>query len=206
MRLPRAESPVPRVARTLVAVLVAGVLSPLVLCRLGAQESLPTAGVPTLAARIWLDRGVDPVFAPGDRARVYYRSSADAHLLVLHIDTDGVLRVIGDGVVRGGRDYRLLFADSDEWEVEDSPGVGYFFALAAAEPFVLDRLPDAGEAGAAGQGFRGSADPLRSLRGSRRSPQGPPTGCRGRVRDRLHDVSCGAVLLLSALSLLPVSC
>ncbi len=160
MRLPRAESPVPRVARTLVAVLAAGVLSPLVLYRLGAQESLPTAGAPPFEARIWLDRGVDPVFAPGDRARVYYRSSTDAHLLVLHIDTDGVLRVIGDGVARGGRDYRLLFADSDEWEVEDSPGVGYFFALAAAEPFVLDRLPDAGEAGA--QGWASAGRRIRS--------------------------------------------
>ncbi len=112
----------------------------------GWARQAPSSPPESLETRIWLDRGVDPVFESGDQARVYYRASADAHLLVFHIDTDGVLRLLFPGGAdqaaraRGGRDYRLLFPDSDEWVIDESPGVGYFFVLASGRPFSFDRL------------------------------------------------------------------
>ncbi len=107
-----------------------------------------------LETRIWLDRGLEPVFQPGDRARVYYRASGDAYVALFHLDTDGVLRLLFPSSpdvphrVRGGRDYRLLFGEASDWNVDGNPGVGYFFALASAEPFDFDAweaAPDPGD-------------------------------------------------------------
>ncbi|MEX0935806.1 MAG: DUF4384 domain-containing protein [Gemmatimonadota bacterium] len=103
---------------------------------------------PPIAARIWMDRGVDPVLQSGDRARVYYRASVDAYMVLFHVNTDGVVRLLFPGGtedpsrVRGGRDYRLLFPDGDHWEIQEPPGVGYFFVLASSQPFEFDRLSD----------------------------------------------------------------
>ncbi len=172
MRLPHGEPPVHPVARVLVAILAASVLSPLPLHRLGAQDSLQGRGGAPLEARIWFDRGVDPVFAPGDRASVYYRANAGSHLLVLHIDTDGVLRLVGSGgesgAAVGGRDYRLLFADPEGWEVEASPGVGYFFVLASREPLRLERVSGGPWSGAF-EGVRIRTDPYVAVDEVRRA-------------------------------------
>ena len=116
------------------------------------QEVIGSSDQP-VEARIWLDRGVDPVLQQGDRARVYYRVSVDAYLLLFHINTDGVLRLLFPGgteevhLARGGRDYRLLFPESDEWLVNEDPGVGYFFVLASEEPFSFERLSRVSVAG-----------------------------------------------------------
>src|SRR5690606_28816370 len=40
-----------------------------------------------LAARIWFDRGDEPVLAPGDRVRIYYRAATDAFVAIFNIDT-----------------------------------------------------------------------------------------------------------------------
>ena len=172
MRSPSGEPPVPRFPRLLLAVLLAGVLSPLPLHRLGAQVGLRAAGAPPLEARIWFDRGMDPVFAPGDRARVYYRSSMDSHLLVLHIDTDGVLTLVGSGggsgAVVGGRDYRLLFADPEGWKVEASPGVGYFFVLASEDPLLFERI-SGGQWSGVFEGVRIRTDPYVAVDEMRRA-------------------------------------
>lgn len=152
MRWQLALPSVPRMNQTSAALLVAGVLAGFLPHRLLAQETARGAD-PPLETRIWLDRGVDPVFEQGDRARVYYRSSLDSYLLVFHIDTDGVLQLLFSGAddgtprARGGRDYQLLFPDSDQWQVEDPPGVGYFFVLAATQPFAFERLSDVPVAG-----------------------------------------------------------
>ena len=92
-------------------------------------------------ARIWLDRGVEPIVQRGDRLRVYYRSVHDAYVAIFQIDTDGIARLVfprspsEDHYARGGRDYRLLFPGSPYWYVQDDPGVGYFFLVASPEPF-----------------------------------------------------------------------
>lgn len=95
---------------------------------------------PSVEARVWLDRGDNPVLEQGDRVRVYYRTSADGYLAIFHIDTNGQVRLLfpaspeADHFVRGGRDYRLLFPRASHWFVDEDPGKGYYFALASPTP------------------------------------------------------------------------
>ena len=94
-------------------------------------------------ARIWLDRGVDPVLQPGDRVRIFYRTDTDAYVAILQIDTDGTTRMLyprspsENNYARADRDYRLLFPRSAYWNVDDQPGVGYFFVVTSPVPFDL---------------------------------------------------------------------
>ena len=93
--------------------------------------------------RIWLDRGADPVLEAGDRVRIYYRTPADAYVAILQIDTDGTTRMLyprsptENHYARADRDYRLLFQRSAYWNVDDRPGVGYFFVVTSPTPFDL---------------------------------------------------------------------
>lgn len=99
-----------------------------------------------LQARIWMDRGPDPVLDRGDRVRVYFRSSRDAYTALFHIDTSGTVRLLFPGApgeaewIRGGQDYRLLFPASTAWVVNEDPGVGYFFLLTSLEPLDYSRF------------------------------------------------------------------
>ena len=94
-----------------------------------------------LEARVWLDRGDEPVLAAGEGVRVYYRASEDSYVAIFRIDTNGSVQLLyprspdEDHYVRGGRDYRLLFPASLYWLVDDLPGLGYFFIVATPEPF-----------------------------------------------------------------------
>ena len=117
-------------AVTLLSVLTGGP-EPWDLTRLAAfrhQEPVPEA-------RIWLDRGIDPVLQRGDRVRVHYRSSVSAYVAILQFDTDGTVRLLyprspsENHYARAGRDYRLLFPRSPYWHVDDRPGEGYFFIV-----------------------------------------------------------------------------
>ncbi len=113
--------------------------------RLGAAEGGPPGPSPLLQeapeARIWLDRGSDPIVMPGDRVRVYYRSNIDAYVAILQIDADGTVRLLypasptENHYARSERDYRLLFPRSAYWNVNDRPGVGYFFVVTSPSPF-----------------------------------------------------------------------
>ena len=91
--------------------------------------------------RIWLDRGVDPVLEAGDRVRIYYQTGADAYVAILQIDTDGTTRMLyprsptENHYARAEREYRLLFPRSAYWNVDDRPGVGYFFIVTSPTPF-----------------------------------------------------------------------
>ncbi len=94
-----------------------------------------------LEARVWLDRGAEPVLQRGERVRIYYRVSESAFVAIFHIDTNGTARMVfpsspqENHYARGGRDYRILFPGSTYWYVNDDPGVGYFFIVASPEPF-----------------------------------------------------------------------
>ena len=100
----------------------------------------------SLEARVWLDRGEEPVVQRGDEVRVYYRTSADAFAAIFRIDTDGEISLVFpqhpdvDPYVGGGRDYRLLFPDSPRWEVREDPGMGYFFMIASPVPLDFSAL------------------------------------------------------------------
>ena len=75
-----------------------------------AAEAQDTADGSPLEARVWLDRGDQPVLQRGDRVRVYYRTSVDAHTAIFRIDTDGRVTLVrpahpeAEQVTRGGRD------------------------------------------------------------------------------------------------------
>ena len=47
-----------------------------------------------LEARVWLDRGDEPVLQRGDQVRVYYQTSLDAFTAIFRIDTDGAVRLL----------------------------------------------------------------------------------------------------------------
>lgn len=97
-------------------------------------------------ARIWLDRGDEPLLQRGDRVRIYYRTSQDAYVAIFQINTDGAVRLLHprapeeETFTRGGRDYRLLFSQSSYWFVDEYPGKGYYFMVASPEPFDLSQF------------------------------------------------------------------
>jgi hypothetical protein len=99
-----------------------------------------------LEARVWLDRGEEPTLRRGESARLYYRASGSAYVAIFQVDTNGSVRMLfprspdENHLVRGGIDYRLLFARSSFWQVDEDPGVGYFFLVASPEPFDLSSL------------------------------------------------------------------
>ena len=100
-----------------------------------------------LTARVWLDRGDEPVLEVGDMVRLYYRASRDAFVAIFQIDTNGGVHLVfprspdENHFARGGRDFRLLFPRSPYWRVDEDPGVGYYFILASQDPFDLTALP-----------------------------------------------------------------
>lgn len=111
------------------------------------EEPAPQLPEPSVEARIWLDRGADPVVQRGDRVRVYYRTSEGAYVTIFHVDTNGTVSLVFPQTpesryfVEGGRDYRLLFPPNSSWFVEDDPGVGYFFILASPDPMEFGDFP-----------------------------------------------------------------
>jgi len=117
-------------------------LLPVLVFSLAPAPGAVAAAAPggALEARVWLDRGPDPVLHRGDGVRLYYRTSEDAFVAIFQIDTNGGTRLLfprspeESHSIRAGRDYRLLFPRSPYWEVEDDPGTGFFFIVASAEP------------------------------------------------------------------------
>jgi hypothetical protein len=107
----------------------------------GAQEG-PAAEA--MEARIWLDRGDDPILQRGDRVRIYYRVNYDSYVALFHIDTDGSVTLVyprspgEDDLVRADRDYTLLSPSSSYWYVDEYPGKGYFFMVASSQPLSFD--------------------------------------------------------------------
>jgi hypothetical protein len=100
-----------------------------------------------LEARIWLDRGAEPVLQRGERVRVYYRVSEDANVAIFHVNTDGTVRLVvprsprENQIVNGARDYRVLFPETSYWFVDDYAGIGYFFIVASPSPLDLSLFP-----------------------------------------------------------------
>ena len=129
-----------RIPTRAVVPLVAVLASALPATGARAQDAYADPGI---EARIWFDRGVEPVLERGERVRIYYRVDRNAHVAVFQIDSDGRTRLIfprdpgQDTWVLGGRDYRLLHRRSTHWYVRDEPGVGYYFIVASPDPLDL---------------------------------------------------------------------
>jgi hypothetical protein len=90
---------------------------------------------------VWSNHG-DAVYTRSQGVRVYFRADQDGFVTLFRVDTDGRVRVLfprdpwEDNFVRGGREYEALGNSSrDAFYVDDYPGVGYLFAVVAADPF-----------------------------------------------------------------------
>lgn len=93
--------------------------------------------------RIWTSHG--EVYRRGERVRLYFRTERDAYVMILRADSDGRLRVLFPRVpsennyVRGGATYDVPnYGRRDAFVVDDDPGVGYVFAVAAQDQFRWD--------------------------------------------------------------------
>src|SRR5213595_3262499 len=96
---------------------------------------------------LWTNRGDAAIYTRGERVRLYFKIDQDAYVTIFRVDTDGRVRVLyprepwDDSFARGGRDYEVEQRSSrDAFYVDDYPGVGYVFAVAAADPFVYDAI------------------------------------------------------------------
>lgn len=94
---------------------------------------------------VWTDH--DDAYQSGDGVRIHFRTDQDAYVTVLRVDTDGRVRVLfprqpwEDNFAAGGREYDVQgYRSRYGFYVDDYPGVGYLFAVAAADPFVYDAL------------------------------------------------------------------
>ncbi len=93
---------------------------------------------------VWTNRGDDP-YHTGQRARVYLRADGDGFVTLFRVDTDGRVRVLyprmpwEDNYVRGG-DELEIDGGEDDFDIDDSPGVGYVFAVISADPFEYDPI------------------------------------------------------------------
>ncbi len=122
-----------------------GVLSWLVGAVVGSRGAPARLAEPSRIA-VRTDRGEDP-YASGQAARVLFRSAADGYVTILRVDTDGRVRVLfprepwQDNFVRGGREYAITGSHGAvAFYVDDYPGVGYLFAVAAADPFTYSAI------------------------------------------------------------------
>jgi hypothetical protein len=122
-----------------------GILSLLVAPTRGTVPwAAPLADRPRV--EVWTDRGDDP-YSRGQGVRVHFRADQDAYVTILRVDTDGRVRVLfprepwDDNFARGGREYEAQGGyDRDAFDIDDYPGVGYVFAVAAADPFIYDGI------------------------------------------------------------------
>jgi len=92
------------------------------------------------AIQLWLNS--DRTYLPGERAKVQVRARNDGYLLVLHVDPDGVLRVLfpldpnDDNFVRGGKKYEIRGRGGREaFEADGKSGRGTVYAAVSGTPF-----------------------------------------------------------------------
>src|SRR6266496_3186710 len=111
-----------------------------------AHTAMRPYGLYRPRVEVWTAKGDNPSFR-GDGARVYLRADQDAYVTLFRVDTDGRVRVLfprapwEDNFVRGGKEFEVqTYSSSYAFTVDDYPGVGYVFAVAAADPFVYDAI------------------------------------------------------------------
>jgi uncharacterized protein DUF4384 len=122
-------------------------LGTLALALLPAHITRPATTVYRPRVEVWTNRGEAAVYTRGDGVRVYFRVGQDAYVTLFRVDTDGRVRVLfprepwEDNFVRGDREFEAEGGlGRDAFYIDDYPGVGYVFAVAAADPFVYDPI------------------------------------------------------------------
>ena len=110
-----------------------------------AVSRVPEGGVPggrNTTVDVWINKEEGGVYRPGESMRVFFRSSADAFVLVYNIDTEGYIHLVypygpADPMrVEAGRTYQIP-ARHDPYDlVADGPqGMEFVVAVASREPF-----------------------------------------------------------------------
>jgi hypothetical protein len=94
---------------------------------------------PAARIAVWTDR--QEPYIRGQGARVYLSVDEPSHVAVFRVDTDGRIRVLfprepwTESYVEDERELEVAGRrDERSFVVDDDPGVGYVFAIAAAEP------------------------------------------------------------------------
>ena len=130
-------------ARTLVGSSIA--LAALLAAGQSARAATPAHQPP--GVRIWINHG--NVYQPAERVQIFFRTERDAYVTVLRVDTNGRVHVLfpaepGDSnLVRGGDTVTVPGVDDrDAFTVDDSPGVGYLYAVASQDPFAYDAFTE----------------------------------------------------------------
>lgn len=111
----------------------------------GAVRADRAVGGDDPPVQLWINS--DRTFVPGDRAKVQVRSREDGYLLVLHVDPDGILRVLfpldpgDDNFVRGGKKYEIRGRGGREsFSVDGRSGRGTVYAAVSYNPFRFDQF------------------------------------------------------------------
>jgi hypothetical protein len=92
-----------------------------------------------IRARIWVD-GDRAFHRVGDRLRVRFTTSEDAHVALIHVDPDGRLDFLYPATpwesdyVRGGRFHSLPLSSQGALTVRSRTGIGYIFMIASPLP------------------------------------------------------------------------
>ncbi|MCH7491407.1 MAG: DUF4384 domain-containing protein, partial [Gemmatimonadetes bacterium] len=105
-----------------------------------AMPAASSASAQDQAVQVWLNRNSD--LKVGDRVRVYVRTEDDGHVVVLHADPEGRIRVLfpldpfADDFVRGGRDYEIRDRqDRPPVRAVDAAGFGTVYVAYSPDPF-----------------------------------------------------------------------
>lgn len=113
-----------------------------------ADTSAATAPAP--AIRLWMSG--DRRYRQGERARVQVETGVEGHLLVVHFDTDGRLRILfplepgDDGSVHAGRRYEVRGEGDADREAFRATGAGegLVFGAISPDPFRLEEYTQGG--------------------------------------------------------------
>ncbi len=110
-----------------------------------AVDQVPAADATgrNITVDVWINKEEGGVYRSGESMRVFFRSSADAYLLVYNIDTDGYIHLVypygpaDQNRVEAGRTY-IIPARHDPYDlVADGPsGMEFIVAVASRNPFV----------------------------------------------------------------------
>ena len=123
--------------------MISSLLLSFALAGVPADSAVTSTQTDDPAVQLWISD--DRRFLPGDRAKVQVRTRDDGYLLVLHVDTEGHVRVLfpidpkDDDFVRGGRKYEIRGRGGREAFTADSrTGQGTVYAAVSSDPFKFD--------------------------------------------------------------------
>jgi Domain of unknown function (DUF4384) len=103
-------------------------------------------GRPRLSVDVWINKEEGGVYQPGENMRVFFRSSAEAYVLVYNIDTEGYIHLVypygpaDPSRVEGGATYQIP-ARHDPYELVADGPPGMEFVVAVASPVPFQNLP-----------------------------------------------------------------